>query len=108
MHPHPYVVVASPGRLRVAGEVDLAVSAALLDAIISAGSTGGTPDLVVDLTEVTFLDSTGINALVEARNRLAAEDIRLRIENPTPFVAHVLDVVGVADHLGLQRLTAVD
>jgi len=108
MQSHPFAVVASPGKLRVAGEVDLAVSAALLDAIISAGSTGGTCDLIVDLTEVTFLDSTGINALVDARNRLATESVRLRIENPTPFVAHVLDVVGVAEHLGLQRLTAVD
>jgi anti-sigma B factor antagonist len=108
MSAHPFGVEASRGMLRVAGEVDMAVAATLLDAILAAGFDGDATELVVDLSEVTFLDSTGISALLEAHNRLANSYIRLRITDPTPLVRRVLVLGGVSDHLGLSHLTAVD
>ena len=47
-----------------AGEVDV-FTAPGLDAAISAGLAAGHPRLVVDLTGVTFLDSTGLGVLVK-------------------------------------------
>lgn len=50
------------------GEIDLATQGALrgaLDDLILAGRV----DIVVDLGETTFLDSTGLGALISARRR---------------------------------------
>ena len=108
MSTHPFGVEAFPGRLHVAGEVDLAVAATLLDAILVAGLSGQARDLVVDLAEVTFLDSTGIAVLVQASRRLADMQVHLRLANPSPFVARVMDISGVGELLGLRATATAD
>jgi anti-sigma B factor antagonist len=52
----------------VLGDVDLS-GAADVEEAISAGD--GAPVVVADLTGVTFIDSTGLRALVSARDALA-------------------------------------
>jgi anti-anti-sigma factor len=108
MSTHPFGVEAFRGKLHVSGEVDLAVSATLLDAILSAGLTGHNSDLVVDLSQVTFLDSSGIRTLVEAATRLANDGIGLRVTNPSPFVTKVFELSGVGAYLGLPQLADAD
>ncbi len=50
----------------VSGEVDVYSAPALKDSLTSLLQSGA-HSVVVDLTEVAFLDSTGLGALVEAR-----------------------------------------
>ena len=53
----------------VHGEIDLYTAPRLWDALDAA--IAETPsELVIDLTDVTFLDSTGLNTLVRAHKRL--------------------------------------
>jgi anti-sigma B factor antagonist len=53
----------------VRGEVDLYTAPRLWEAIDAA--MAGTPrELVIDLSGVTFLDSTGLNVLVQTHKRL--------------------------------------
>ena len=62
-----------PGQLplaSVSGEVDVYSAPALRDGLSELLSTGSS--VIVDLTEVGFLDSTGLGALVAARK--VAED----------------------------------
>ena len=54
------------------GELDLASADGLAEALVEiAGST-----LVVDLADLSFMDSSGIGALVVARNRIRAKGAR--------------------------------
>ncbi len=108
MSTRPFGVEASPGELRVTGEVDLAVAAPLLDAILSTGLAGDLAALGVDMSRVTFLDSTGIATLVEARNRLAEHGIVLQVLEPAPSVRRVLALAGVSRFLGLPEGASVD
>lgn len=86
-------------RLVVSGEVDLTVSARLRAAILeSLGDGIGT--VVVDLDGVTFLDSTGIAAIVAGRNAALARNAALRLANPRARVRRSLEVTGVLDVLG--------
>jgi anti-sigma B factor antagonist len=101
MSGHPFGVEAAAGRLYVSGEVDLVSAAQMLDAILSAGLTSDEPAVVVDLAGVTFLDSTGTGALVEAAKRLRSANVDLRVEAASPFVARTLEISGVGDFLGL-------
>jgi anti-anti-sigma factor len=50
---------------------------------------------VVDLADVTFLDSVGIVALVTAHKKAAAAGQTLTVVNPRGVVRRVLDLTGV-------------
>jgi anti-anti-sigma factor len=75
----------------VIGEVDMASAPQLVDALADAHGR-----VVVDLAGVTFLDSTGISALVNARNRLREEGDELSLRDPRDNVRAVLKVVGLS------------
>lgn len=85
-------------RLRLAGELDLG-TAAELNAAIDRLVAEGQRELLVDLTELTFCDSTGIAAFVRGDNRAAAVGGWLRVTGATGRVARVLQVTGLADVL---------
>ena len=52
---------------------------------------------MLDLSGVTFLDSTGIGVLVRARNRLLAAGGELILRSPSGIVRDVLEIVGLGD-----------
>jgi anti-sigma B factor antagonist len=58
-----------------------------------AGDSQG--DLVLDLAEVTFIDSAGMRALLILREGLTARGRGLRVSNTTPEVQRLLDLVGL-------------
>jgi anti-sigma B factor antagonist len=71
------------------GEVDIATSGELEDQVM--GALGGTGSrLVVDLAEVTFIDSSGLNALVRGRRAAAEQGARLILRAPGPQVRTAL------------------
>jgi anti-sigma B factor antagonist len=85
--------------LDVSGEVDMASSEALNKAIRAALTAPGVKRLVVDLSKVTFLDSTGINTLVQGRERAGEQDITLKVVNPSQMALRVLELTGVREFL---------
>ena len=62
----------------VRGEVDVHTAARLRDRLIAA-LDGGTHTLIVDLTQLGFIDSTGLGALVAARNHADQVHASLRL-----------------------------
>ncbi|MER6207448.1 STAS domain-containing protein [Streptomyces sp. NPDC001073] len=56
---------------------------------------GGTPRTVADLTELTFMDSSGINALIAAHRAAVDAQGWLRVAGTRPSVLRVLQIVGV-------------
>ena len=75
-------------------ELDMASAPRLADALVEiAGST-----VVVDLSGLTFMDSTGISALVVARNRVLTEGQgELVVTRPAGMVRRALEIVGLGD-----------
>ncbi|MGA2927345.1 MAG: STAS domain-containing protein [Solirubrobacteraceae bacterium] len=85
-------------RLTPIGELDLATVSLLESAFDAVFRDDGVEMIVVDLTELTFMDSTGIHLLV--RMHSACKDpARLRVINGSRQVERVLDVSGVRAHL---------
>jgi anti-sigma B factor antagonist len=102
--PAPFSVDLHPERGRVlvsaAGELDL-VAAPALEREIAELLDRGFTHVVVDLREVTFLDSTGIRVVLNA-NALATEHrARLSLILGGIAVRRPLELAGLLDHLDL-------
>jgi stage II sporulation protein AA (anti-sigma F factor antagonist) len=81
------------GVVTVRGEIDHHTGDPLRKALALPGGTA--PRIVVDLSGVTFMDSSGINILVATHN--AARDAHgwLRLAAPTDSVLRTLRIVGL-------------
>jgi len=92
---------AAERRIDVAGELDVASSddlRAALDAYVDGGG-----DLTVDLSAVTFIDSTGLTVLVQANTLLSASGARLVVADPSPVVVRVFQLAGLFDLLAVEE-----
>lgn len=89
------------GRTVVAveGEVDRETADQLREALIDAVSAARTSELVVDLAEVPFIDTTGIAALLTSHEAARRNGLRLRLANPQPYVRRSLTVAGLGPML---------
>ncbi|MGW5671303.1 STAS domain-containing protein [Micromonospora sp. NPDC003776] len=84
--------------LRLVGELDMSTVPQLNDALDRLAAEGQRRFLI-DLTDLTFCDSTGIAAFVRGDNRAAAAGGWLRVTGATGRVARVLEVTGLGDVL---------
>jgi anti-sigma B factor antagonist len=76
----------------VSGEVDFAVKEQFENALTCAVDGAHSP-LVIDLTHVRYMDTTGLNALVRARVRMTARDDELYIVLPHPQLQRVFAIL---------------
>ena len=80
--------------VHVDGDIDLATSGRLSDDMSRLAESG--PNLVLDLTEVPFVDSVGISALLATRSAVLDHGGSLAIRNPSSAVRRLLDLTGLA------------
>jgi stage II sporulation protein AA (anti-sigma F factor antagonist) len=86
--------------VRFPAEVDLDSAPALRDEMLSALNRDGS-HLVVDALDVTFMDSSGVNALVRARERAERLDGSLHVVSDSPAVRRILQITQLDRRLGL-------
>ena len=84
----------------VAGEVDVSNAGDLRDTL-SAVLAQGESDVQVELSNVPYIDSTGIGVLVGAAHRAADANRAFAVLNPQRNVARVLAMLGVDGELGV-------
>ena len=80
------------------GEIDATVAPRLASRLFGLADRGKRA-VVVDLSEVTFLDSTGIGVLLNALRHFAARHGQMVLVCPTAAVRRGLEITGVARHL---------
>lgn len=82
-------------RVRLAGELDLASASGLADQLVRAAE----PVVEVDLTHLTFLDGSGLTALLQAKRRIRDAGHDLRMVGAQGIVRRVFEVTGLSDEL---------
>ena len=92
-------------RVRVAGEVTVENVAQLRSVLHRAIDDVRATAVEVDLSLVSFIDSTGIGKLVGARAHARSSDSDLWIVNPSPGVRRVLNLLGLMEILGAPDTT---
>jgi anti-sigma B factor antagonist len=80
--------------LNVVGDVDAANAHLLREAVITA-INGGPPVVVVDLTQVGYVDSVGLGTLVVSLKRAAEQQTALRLVVTSPQIEKVLKITGL-------------
>jgi anti-sigma B factor antagonist len=97
-------------RVYLTGEIDLGVADEALQALTDAVLDGRSRHVVVDLAEVSLLDSTGIGAIAAARTMAVRQGRTFVVTNPGAMVRRVLVTTGMLDVLtGTPgRATAAD
>jgi anti-sigma B factor antagonist len=80
------------------GELDLAGASGLRDRLrTTCDQNGGR--VVLDLTDLTFIDSTGLAILVEYHEKARAAGGRLILLAPRAAVLRILDITGLDERL---------
>jgi len=89
-------------RLAIAGELDLATAPALHDAVAGLLAAGEPLNLVIDLADVSFLDSSGLGALLQVRAEVLAAGGRLTLAGVAPGPRRVIAIAGLAGTFGIE------
>jgi anti-anti-sigma factor len=96
-----FEVQVRPDRARVIvtarGELDIATVGQLRTALDEL-SAAGWEKLVLDLREITFIDSMGLSLLLEADRAARRTGRSFAIVDGSPAVRRLLEVVGLAGH----------
>ena len=85
--------------LRLVGELDLHGQAYAAEALRSR--TASDSDLTLDLSDLGFIDSSGIRVLISAHKELSRHGRKLVLSAPRPTVKRVFDLLGL-DRVGIE------
>jgi anti-sigma B factor antagonist len=105
MDPQLTLAVHSNGHgviLTVGGEVDLATAPQLHAKLVDLVEGGEAASILVDLTPVAFMDSTGLTVLLAAHKRAQAAGRSIRLVCPGGRVLRVLRVTGAEKILAIH------
>jgi anti-anti-sigma factor len=85
----PFAVVT------VIGEVDATTTGTLRAALRAIPE----PDVLLDLSDMTFMDSAGIRVLLDVYNRVRDRDGSIAVCGLRPSPRKMLELVGLAEHI---------
>ena len=89
--------VDSDGVLVLVGEIDTYTAPELEEAMVAL------PDqCVVDLSGVSFIDSSGLRVIVEAHSGRRDRGGAVTLRSPSPSVERLLQIAGVVGHLDVE------
>ncbi|HEY2791817.1 MAG TPA: STAS domain-containing protein [Micromonosporaceae bacterium] len=92
------VAEAGGVRIQLAGDIDLVAVPAIASEIDSA-LTGDASAIRIDLSKVTFIDSSGIGALLTGLHRATEAGRAYTAAGAHGLAERVLTIAGVADYL---------
>jgi anti-sigma B factor antagonist len=90
---HSHMVI-----VRLTGEVDVA-TAPELDRRLQETAAGGHTHVLIDLSEVEFMDSTGLQSIVRAQYSADSDGRRLTLRPGSPQVQRLFAITGLLDRM---------
>ena len=93
-------------RIALEGELDYS-SALILDDELRRAESGIHEVLVLDLSELRFMDSTGLGIIASAYRRMRRGGRRLIVAAPTTGVRRIFQLTGMLERLEVVETAAV-
>lgn len=94
------IVDLDPARIGVRGELDAHTATALTDHLTAWSPADS--ELVLDLSEVSFIDSSGLRVLIETHQRGAECSHGLVLDSPSHTVRRLLEIAGLDGHFVIR------
>jgi anti-sigma B factor antagonist len=94
-----HVVVSSTDsahEVRLQGELDLGTASQLRDELARLAADGARL-VTVDMSDLAFIDSTGLSVLITALKRLRQQGGDMALRSPTPSTRKVLEITGLTE-----------
>lgn len=85
-------------RLRIEGDLDAHAAGGLVAELERALDAAQVDCVHIDLGQLAFIDSAGLQALTDLQVRLGAVDTRLVLGRPTDAVRRVLQIADLLEH----------
>jgi anti-anti-sigma factor len=83
-------------EVRLLGELDMSTAPQLRDELMRLTSEGAT-EVIVDLSDLAFVDSTGLSVLIAGLKRLRQEGGDMVLRSPNPGTRRVLEITGLTE-----------
>lgn len=83
------------------GELDR-LSADELDTAVRELASRGPATLILDVSELEFIDSAGLRSLSRAHNLMLGAQHELVVRRPTPAVLRLIELVGLHEVLSID------
>lgn len=93
------VVVSNVGgghEVRLLGELDMGTADRLRDELVRLTEDGAV-QVTVDLSDLVFIDSTGLSVLISALKQLRQQGGDMALRSPTPGTRRVLEITGLTE-----------
>jgi anti-sigma B factor antagonist len=88
--------VDSQHEVRLLGELDMSTAPRLREELVRLAS-GGASVVTLDLSDLAFIDSTGLSVLITGLKRLRQQGGDLALRSPTPGTRKVLEITGLTE-----------
>lgn len=88
--------------ITLAGDLDPATAPQLEEALATVVSDQTVGRVVLDLSGLSFLDSSGLRVLVAAREALGSRDADLALKGPTANTRRLLDITGLSEVIEVE------
>lgn len=89
--------------IRLSGELDLATIDVLRREAAGQLAAGDVRELVLDLTELNFLDSSGLGALLQIRGEAMSGGATFTVANVPAAPARVIAIAGLNSTFGIDE-----
>lgn len=96
-------VEAGPSTvISLAGDLDPATAPMLEEAIEAAMEDASVKQIVLDLSQLSFVDSSGLRVFVTTRESLGSRGGELILRRPTANTRRLLDITGLGEVIDIQ------
>jgi anti-sigma B factor antagonist len=89
-----------PGTASLAGEIDFSVTPKVRERLLALIGAGA-PEIVLDLSGLAYVDSSGLALFIEARKILAESGRTIRIAAISPQVRKLFNLTQIGELFGL-------
>jgi anti-sigma B factor antagonist len=89
--------------IAVTGELDIGTAPALRESLLRLLEREDVPDVVIDGSGVTFVDSSGLAVLLMGSRRWTAEERGFALRAPSTTLARLIDLAGVGRAFPLEE-----
>ena len=95
-----------PSTIALEGEIDAHTAPDLAARYVELSPGDG--DIVIDMSKVDFMDSSGLRVIIELHQRAEQASRRLVLRAPSHSVARLIEVSGLNGHLHISDATPAD